>query len=31
MMLIWLALPAVILGSGSYVLWSIHKHELPTL
>jgi hypothetical protein len=28
---IWIALPAIILGSGFLFLWSIHRHELPTL
>jgi hypothetical protein len=30
-LLIWIALPAIILGSGSFMLWSINKHELPML
>lgn len=30
-MLIWIALPAIILGSGSFFLWSMHKYEVPTL
>ena len=28
--LIWIALPAIILGSGSF-LWLLHKLELPTM
>jgi hypothetical protein len=29
--LLWVALPAIIVGSGSFFLWSIHKLEFPTM
>jgi hypothetical protein len=29
--LVWIALPAIILGSGSFFLWSIHKLDFPTM
>jgi hypothetical protein len=30
-LLILIALPAIVLGSGSFFLWSIHRLELPTM
>ena len=30
-LLIWVALPAIIFGGGSYLVWSIHRFSLPTM
>jgi hypothetical protein len=30
-LLIWVALPAIIFGGGSYFVWSIHRFNLPTM
>jgi hypothetical protein len=29
--LIWIALPVIILGSGSFFLWSVHNLDVPTM
>jgi hypothetical protein len=31
LLLILITLPTIVLGSGSFFLWSIHRLELPTM
>jgi hypothetical protein len=31
MFLLWIGVPSIVLGSGCLLLWSVHKHQIPTL
>jgi hypothetical protein len=31
MILLWIGLPSIVLGSGCLFLWSMHKHQIPTM